>query len=76
MATPGRFMELYLKGALAVNKLQAMVLDEADRLMDMGFMPQLRDILEVVPGSVRTAVQRHLPTGSNAWPTSFCAHKN
>ena len=42
-------MELYLKGALAVNKLQAMVLDEADRMMDMGFMPQLRDILEVVP---------------------------
>ena len=42
-------MELYLKGALVVNKLQAMVLDEADRMMDMGFMPQLRDILEVVP---------------------------
>ena len=42
-------MELYLKGALAVNKLQAMVLDEADRMMDMGFMPQLRNILEVVP---------------------------
>ena len=49
VATPGRFMELYLKGALVVNKLQAMVLDEADRMMDMGFMPQLRDILEVVP---------------------------
>ena len=26
-----------------------MVLDEADRMMDMGFMPQLRDILEVIP---------------------------
>ena len=49
VATPGRFMELYLKGALVTKKLHSMVLDEADRMMDMGFMPQLRDMLEVIP---------------------------
>ena len=49
VATPGRFMELYLRGALSTRKIHTMVLDEADRMMDMGFMPQLRDILEVVP---------------------------
>ena len=49
VATPGRFMELYLRGALITKKIHSMVLDEADRMMDMGFMPQLRDILEVVP---------------------------
>ena len=49
VATPGRLMELYLRGALNTRKIQTMVLDEADRMMDMGFMPQLRDILEVVP---------------------------
>lgn len=49
VATPGRFMELYLRGALSTRKISTMVLDEADRMMDMGFMPQLRDILEVVP---------------------------
>ena len=49
VATPGRFMELYLRGALGTRKIHTMVLDEADRMMDMGFMPQLRDILEVVP---------------------------
>ena len=49
VATPGRFMDLYLRGALSTRKIQTMVLDEADRMMDMGFMPQLRDILEVVP---------------------------
>lgn len=49
VATPGRFMELYLRGALVVRKLQTVVLDEADRMMDMGFMPQLRDIQEVIP---------------------------
>lgn len=49
VATPGRFLELYLRGALVTKKMTALVLDEADRMMDMGFMPQLRDILEVVP---------------------------
>ena len=49
VATPGRFMELYLRGALNTRKIQTMILDEADRMMDMGFMPQLRDILEIVP---------------------------
>lgn len=49
VATPGRFMELYLRGALLTKKLHALVLDEADRMMDMGFMPQLRDLLEVLP---------------------------
>ena len=49
VATPGRFMDLYLRGALNTRKIQTMILDEADRMMDMGFMPQLRDILEIVP---------------------------
>ncbi|MCH2199357.1 MAG: DEAD/DEAH box helicase [Flavobacteriales bacterium] len=49
VATPGRFMEIYLKGSIVVKKLKYMVLDEADRMMDMGFMPQLRQILEVIP---------------------------
>jgi len=49
VATPGRFLELYLKGAIVTKKLKHLVLDEADRMMDMGFMPQLRNILEVIP---------------------------
>lgn len=49
IATPGRFMEIYLKGALNTKQIKTMVMDEADRLMDMGFMPQIRKILEVVP---------------------------
>ncbi|TVR36680.1 MAG: DEAD/DEAH box helicase [Cryomorphaceae bacterium] len=49
IATPGRFMDLYLEGAIVVKKVHTLVLDEADRLMDMGFMPQLRSILEVIP---------------------------
>jgi ATP-dependent RNA helicase RhlE len=49
IATPGRFMELYLRGDLNTKQLKILVLDEADRMMDMGFMPQLRRIFEVVP---------------------------
>ncbi len=49
IATPGRFTELYLKGELPTSQINFLVLDEADRMMDMGFMHQLRKILEVVP---------------------------
>lgn len=49
VATPGRFMEIYLKGELPTKQIKTLVLDEADRMMDMGFMPQLRKILEVIP---------------------------
>ena len=49
IATPGRFMELYLQGDLNPKQIKTLVLDEADRMMDMGFMPQLRKILEVIP---------------------------
>lgn len=49
IATPGRFTELYQRGELLTSQIKFLVLDEADRMMDMGFMPQLRKILEVVP---------------------------
>jgi ATP-dependent RNA helicase RhlE len=50
IATPGRFMELYLQGNLPTKLIKTLVLDEADRMMDMGFMHQLRKIFEVIPG--------------------------
>ncbi len=49
VATPGRFMELYLKKEIPTKLIKTLVIDEADRMMDMGFMPQLRKIFEVVP---------------------------
>ncbi len=49
IATPGRFMEIYLKGSLPTKQIKTLVLDEADRMMDMGFMPQIRKIQEVIP---------------------------
>ncbi|MBB6130497.1 DEAD/DEAH box helicase [Mucilaginibacter lappiensis] len=49
VATPGRFMDIYLSGHIVTKTLQVLVLDEADKMMDMGFMPQINRILEVVP---------------------------
>lgn len=52
-ATPGRLMDLYLSGNLWLKNVQMFVIDEADRMMDMGFMPQIRRILEVIPQKKR-----------------------
>jgi ATP-dependent RNA helicase RhlE len=49
ISTPGRFMELYLRNDIPIKQIKTLVLDEADRMMDMGFMPQIRKILEVIP---------------------------
>lgn len=49
VATPGRFMDLYSRGELFVKEIKIMVMDEADKMMDMGFLPQIKAILEVIP---------------------------
>jgi ATP-dependent RNA helicase RhlE len=49
IATPGRFLELYQRNELPLKQIKTLVLDEADKMMDMGFMPQLRKIFEVIP---------------------------
>ena len=48
-ATPGRFWEMYQTNQWKLKDIRILVVDEADRMMDMGFMPQLRRILEVLP---------------------------
>jgi ATP-dependent RNA helicase RhlE len=49
VATPGRLWDLYKVGALRLKKIRTLVIDEADRMMDMGFMPQLNQLFEVIP---------------------------
>lgn len=49
IATPGRFLEIYLRGEIKVKSIMALVIDEADRMMDMNFMPQIRKVFEVLP---------------------------
>lgn len=49
VATPGRFLDLYLAGHIVTKSLNVLVIDEADKMMDMGFIGKLHRILEVVP---------------------------
>jgi ATP-dependent RNA helicase RhlE len=49
VSTPGRFLELYTRQAITTKAIRQLVIDEADRMMDMGFRPQLRKIFEVLP---------------------------
>ena len=49
IATPGRFLDLYLTGDINTQSLKFLVLDEADKMMDMGFIGSIHRILEIVP---------------------------
>lgn len=49
VATPGRLWDLYRAEAVSLKKVKTLVIDEADRMLDMGFMPQIRNFLEVLP---------------------------
>jgi ATP-dependent RNA helicase RhlE len=49
VATPGRLMDHMRNGAVAFDKLDTLVLDEADRMMDMGFWPDVRRIVASLP---------------------------
>ncbi len=49
IATPGRLLDLYTREDLVLKNINTLVMDEADKMMDMGFMPQINSILEVIP---------------------------
>src|SRR5215217_5694665 len=49
VATPGRFLDIYLAGHINTQYLKFLVLDEADKMMDMGFIGSIHRILEIVP---------------------------
>ncbi|MCV2401587.1 DEAD/DEAH box helicase [Marinomonas sp. C2222] len=49
IATPGRLMDLYNQKAVRFDKLEILVLDEADRMLDMGFIHDIKKILAILP---------------------------
>lgn len=49
VATPGRIIDHMGRSGLRLNAVSTLVLDEADRMLDMGFMPQIKRILEALP---------------------------
>ena len=46
---PGRFLDLYNQGLAKLGKIEVLVLDEADRMFDMGFLPDVKRIIKALP---------------------------
>lgn len=55
-ATPGRLLDHLERGTLSLSSVEYLVLDEADRMLDMGFLPDVRRIVERVPKKRQTFV--------------------
>ncbi|MFZ1081215.1 MAG: DEAD/DEAH box helicase [Candidatus Kryptoniota bacterium] len=49
VATPGRLLDFKQQGSIRLDKVEVLVIDEADRMLDMGFIPDVRRIIESTP---------------------------
>ena len=49
IATPGRLLDLFERGRLLLTDVKVLVIDEADRMLDMGFIPDVERIVSVIP---------------------------
>jgi ATP-dependent RNA helicase RhlE len=56
VATPGRLLDLMEQGACRLDAIQFLVLDEADRMLDMGFLPDVRRIVQKCPRQRHTSL--------------------
>ena len=54
VATPGRLLDLLLKGALKAITVKKLVIDEADEMLNLGFRTQLRNVLNMLPEKMQT----------------------
>jgi len=73
VGTPGRLLDLTRQGHLKLNRARTLVLDEADKMLDLGFLPDVEKILQLtpaarqtmlfsatMPGEIVTLARRHL----------------
>src|SRR5690349_11974688 len=56
VATPGRLLDLMHQGSCKLDRVKFLVLDEADRMLDMGFLPDVRKILDRCPRERHTSL--------------------
>ena len=54
IATPGRLMDLFQRGKILLNGCELLVIDEADRMLDMGFIPDIEEICSKLPKNRQT----------------------
>ena len=56
VATPGRLLDLYNQGCMNLDKVSVFVLDEADQMLDMGFLPDVKKIFATIPDTRQTVL--------------------
>ncbi len=56
VATPGRLLDLMQQGSVRLDRVQYLVLDEADRMLDMGFLPDVKRIVQRCPRNRHTSL--------------------
>jgi len=49
VATPGRLVDHFYRGTMKFKEIKILILDEVDRMLDMGFLPQVRKIINICP---------------------------
>ncbi len=54
VACPGRLLDLHRQRAIDLSSIRTLVIDEADHMLDLGFLPDVRAIIDLVPGNRQT----------------------
>jgi len=75
IACPGRLIDLMEQGKVSLAHVQVVVIDEADRLLDMGFLPQLRRVMRTLPKERQTMMfSATMGSGPEAIARDFLHH--
>ena len=71
VATPGRLLDLIDTGSLSLARVEVLVLDEADRMLDLGFIHALRRVVKMLPQQRQTLLfSATMPKALPPWRSS------